>query len=303
MPAAAGTKNQSSIVATSRGVSSVDREATSSTLAASQSNDGSGEIVVEGVWKAFRHTQNKIPVIALSNTSFEVKAGEFVCVCGPSGCGKSTLLRILAGLDQASKGSVTVGAPGSQPAMVFQESSIFPWLTVEENVAYPLKLAGIGRRERRRQVEPIIKMMKLEKFRRSYPHQLSGGMKQRVSVARALVDDRSQVLLMDEPFGALDEQTRVQLQQELLRIWERHRKTVVFITHSVDEALTLGDRVIVMSAHPGRIIADIPVSLPRPRNALELRRDAVFGELTYEIWRLLEASEAAEKEAAAHDRS
>ena len=251
-----------------------------------------GRIVVDNLWKAFYDRRRKSKLVAVQNASFTVEPGEFVCICGPSGCGKSTILRILAGLEQATTGSVQVGEAATRPAMVFQEASVFPWLTVFDNVAYPLRLAGVPKRERAERVEPLLEMTKLADFRDAYPHQLSGGMKQRTSVARALVDESSDVLLMDEPFGALDEQTRFDLQQELLAVWERHRKTVVFITHSVDEALALADRVIVMSARPGRIIDDIPIPFERPRDVLELRRRPEFGEITFRIWQLLKHREA-----------
>src|SRR5690606_34242201 len=176
-----------------------------------------------------------------------------------------------------------------QPAMVFQEASVLPWLTVAQNVAFPLKLKGVAAKEQRARVAELLELTGLTDFADARPHQLSGGMKQRVSVARALVDDRD-ILLMDEPFGALDEQTRLVLQQELLRIWERTGKTVVFITHSVDEALTLADRVLVMSPRPGTIVADLPVPFERPRDVVEMLRDRRFWDLTYEFWRLLAVS-------------
>jgi NitT/TauT family transport system ATP-binding protein len=172
--------------------------------------------------------------------------------------------------------------------MVFQEASVLPWLTVEQNVGFPLSIRHVPRAERRERVDALLELTGLADFRTALPQQLSGGMRQRVAVARALVDDRD-ILLMDEPFGALDEQTRLVLQQELLRIWEASRKTVVFITHSVDEALTLADRVLVMSPRPGRIIADLAVPFERPREVVALRRDRRFWDLTYDVWRLLGA--------------
>jgi NitT/TauT family transport system ATP-binding protein len=249
-------------------------------------------IEVSHLWKAFYDRRDGNIVVAIEDVSFSIPRGQFVCICGPSGCGKSTLIRILAGLEDKSAGKVELAARagGRPPAMVFQESSLFPWRTVAENVGYPLELEGVSRAERRSRVQPMLEMTKLADFANSYPHQLSGGMKQRASVARALIDDSSEILLMDEPFGALDEQTRMDLQQELLRIWEQSGKTVIFITHSVEEALTLGDRVIVMSARPGRIAADIAVPFGRPRNVLSMRRDPRFGELTFRIWNLLKGT-------------
>ena len=176
--------------------------------------------------------------------------------------------------------------------MVFQEASVLPWLTVSENIAFPLSLKGVSRAEQDKRVNALLALTGLSDFAKARPHQLSGGMKQRVSVARALVDDR-EILLMDEPFGALDEQTRLVLQQELLRIWEKTGKTVVFITHSVDEALTLGDRVLVMSPRPGTLVADLDVPFERPRDVVEMRRDKRFWDLTYEVWRLLASPERA----------
>lgn len=247
-------------------------------------------IDLRGVWKGFHDARRDQTVIAVEDVSFSVGRGEFVCVLGPSGCGKSTLLRILAGLDRQDLGEVAVEGHAS---VVFQEHGVFPWLSVEDNVGYPLKVRGVGRAERRRRVGPLLELTGLTDFRGAYPHQLSGGMRQRTSVARALADD-GEILLMDEPFGALDEQTRLVLQQELLRIWQDSGKSVVFITHSVDEALTLADRVLVMSARPGRILADVPVPFGRPRDILELRRDPRYGEITYELWRLLRQGAASD---------
>jgi len=170
--------------------------------------------------------------------------------------------------------------------MVFQETSVLPWLSVRDNVGFPLRIAGCPRQQRQTREDALLELTGLVDFADAKPHQLSGGMKQRVAVARALVDERD-ILLMDEPFGALDEQTRMTLQQELLRIWESSRKTVVFITHSVDEALVLSDRILVMSPRPGKIVADLSVPFPRPRDVVALRRDPRFWELTHTIWTLL----------------
>ena len=255
---------------------------------------GSTMISVNGLWKAFYDVRQRETVVAIEDVSLRIPQGQFVCICGPSGCGKSTLIRILAGLEDSTAGEIELAGQrkGRPPVMVFQETSLLPWRTVAQNVGYPLELAGVPQDERARRVAPMLEMTKLADFANAYPHQLSGGMKQRASVARALVDDSSEILLMDEPFGALDEQTRIELQQELLRIWERSGKTVVFITHSVEEALTLGDRVIVMSARPGRIVADIALPFGRPRDVLAMRRDPRFGELTYKVWQLLKGSHA-----------
>lgn len=245
-------------------------------------------IEVRDLVKAFYDASGDRITLAAADVSFAVKRGEFVCIVGPSGCGKTTVLRILAGLERQLSGSVRIDGR-TPPAMVFQEASVLPWLTVAENVAFPLGLKGVARAEQRRRVDALLALTGLTEFADARPHQLSGGMKQRVSVARALVDDRD-ILLMDEPFGALDEQTRLTLQQELLGIWERTGKTVVFITHSVDEALTLSDRVLVMSPRPGTIVADLAVPFERPRDVVEMRRDKRFWDLTYEVWRLLAES-------------
>ncbi|OYN87951.1 ABC transporter ATP-binding protein [Parenemella sanctibonifatiensis] len=245
-------------------------------------------VVVDGLWKGFYDQRRDDVLIALEDVSLHIEEHEFVCVLGPSGCGKSTLLRILAGLEHADRG---IAETSQRSSVVFQDHGVLPWLTVEENVAYPLRLRGMRRSERRARIEPLLELVGLADFRSYYPHQLSGGMRQRTSVARALADD-GETLLMDEPFGALDEQTRVVLQQELLKIWAETSKSVLFITHSVDEALVLADRVLVMSARPGRIVADVTIPFDRPRDILELRRDPRHGEITYELWRLLRDSES-----------
>lgn len=246
-------------------------------------------IATRNLWKVFYDQRRNTSVVAVQDISFSVKKGEFVCLVGPSGCGKTTLIRILAALEKPTYGEFDISgmSGGTLPAMVFQENALYPWFTVEENVAFPLRIQGIKKTERKSRIDPLLEMTGLTDFRNAYPYQLSGGMKQRTSVACALARD-SDILLMDEPFGALDEQTRLLLQQELLELWEKTRKTIVFITHSVDEALTLGDRVIVMESHPGRIKKTIEVPLGRPRNVLELRRDSVYGDLVYQVWRLLE---------------
>ena len=202
-------------------------------------------------------------VLALDSVDLRIAPGEFVCIVGPSGCGKSTLLRILAGLDSQTGGTLEIEAPGwpVQNAMVFQESGLFPWMSVEANVGFGLMTRGVAATAAAERVEAALKLVGLTKFRRHYPHQLSGGMRQRSAIARAFVTDPG-VLLMDEPFASLDAQNRTILQAELVRIWEHTRKTVVYITHSIEEALLLGDRTVVMTAQPGRIkqIIDVPFS-------------------------------------------
>jgi NitT/TauT family transport system ATP-binding protein len=228
-------------------------------------------------------------VLALDDISLKIAPGEFVCIVGPSGCGKSTMLRILAGLDTQSAGSIKVEAPGwaISNAMVFQESGLFPWMSVEANVGFGLMTRGVPAAEAAQRVEAALKLVGLTKFRRHYPHQLSGGMRQRGAIARAFVTDPG-MLLMDEPFAALDAQNRTILQAELVRIWEQTRKTVVYITHSIDEALLLGDRTVIMTAQPGRIKQIIDVPFARPRDVLALAASAEFGRLKLAIWRVLE---------------
>jgi NitT/TauT family transport system ATP-binding protein len=223
---------------------------------------------------------------AIDNISLDIAPGTFFVIVGPSGCGKTTLLRMLAELEKPTSGSIEVRAdhPGKPSnSMVFQGDSIFPWMTVWDNAAYGLKLRGVPDAQIRETVGHYLDKTGLTRFAQRYPHQLSGGMRQRVSIARAFAND-PEILLMDEPFSALDEQNKTLLQQEVLRIWEEDKKTVVFITHSVDEAVTLGDKIMVMSAHPGRVKAIIDVPFARPRNVLELRSQPAYGEMVYQIW-------------------
>jgi NitT/TauT family transport system ATP-binding protein len=240
------------------------------------------------------HLTKRYPsgTLALSDVNLEIAEGEFIAVVGPSGCGKSTLLRIMAELDTASDGRVITRAAtadqhgGLPSAVVFQEQSLFPWMKVGANVAFAFDSLGLPKAEVERRVAKELALVGLSEFAGAYPHELSGGMKQRVAVARAFAVDPP-VLYMDEPFGALDEQTRVNLAGELMRLWERMRKTVVFITHGIEEAVTLADRVVVLSAHPGTVKAIIPIDFPRPRDAVALRGEPKFGEYVVQIWDLL----------------
>ena len=240
------------------------------------------------------HLSKRYPsgTLALSDVNLDIAEGEFVSVVGPSGCGKSTLLRIMAELDTPTSGQVVSAAaaadsPASLPsAVVFQEQSLFPWMRVAENVAFAFDSLGLPRSEVQRRVAKELELVGLSGFANAYPHELSGGMKQRAAVARAFAVDPP-VLYMDEPFGALDEQTRVGLAGELMALWERTRKTVVFITHGIEEAVTLADRVVVLSAHPGTVKAIIPIDFPRPRDAVALRGNPRFGEYVVRIWDLL----------------
>jgi NitT/TauT family transport system ATP-binding protein len=228
-------------------------------------------------------------VVALDGIDLKIAPGEFVCIVGPSGCGKSTLLRILAGLDNATSGRIDIDAAGwpVANAMVFQDSGLFPWMTVEKNVGFGLMTRGVAPAETGERVAAALRLVGLSRFRRHYPHQLSGGMRQRGAIARAFVTDPG-MLLMDEPFAALDAQNRVILQAELVRIWEETGKTVVYITHSIEEALLLGDRTVVMTAQPGRIKRIIDIPFAHPRAVMELSATPEFGALKLAIWRILE---------------
>jgi NitT/TauT family transport system ATP-binding protein len=228
-------------------------------------------------------------VVALDDIDLRIAPGEFVCIVGPSGCGKSTLLRILAGLDRQTSGTIKIEAKGwaVENAMVFQDSGLFPWMRVEPNVRFGLMTRGVPTAEASSRVEAALRLVGLTKFRNHFPHQLSGGMRQRSAIARAFVTDPS-MLLMDEPFAALDAQNRVILQAELVRIWEQTRKTVVYVTHSIEEALLLGDRTVVMTAQPGRIKQIIDVPFPHPRDLHTLSAAPEFGRLKLDIWRVLE---------------
>jgi NitT/TauT family transport system ATP-binding protein len=244
-------------------------------------------VEIAGLRKEYRSGQGG--VLALDDVSLDVSPGEFVCIVGPSGCGKSTLLRILAGLDTQSSGTIKVAAPGWTVinAMVFQESGLFPWMSVEANVGFGLMTRGVPADEAAERVDAALKLVGLTKFRKHYPHQLSGGMRQRGAIARAFVTDPG-MLLMDEPFAALDAQNRVILQAELVRIWEQTRKTVLYITHSIEEALLLGDRTVVMTAQPGRLKRIIDVPFARPRDVMALSASPEFGKLKLDIWQVLE---------------
>jgi NitT/TauT family transport system ATP-binding protein len=243
------------------------------------------EIVLDGVTKRFRNA-----AVALQNISLTVERGEFVTLLGPSGCGKSTLLKLVSGLSLASDGNIAVN--GMTPvnareliSFIFQDATLLPWRTVEQNVGLGLELEYAARQLRKERVEMMLDLVGLANVARRYPRQLSGGMKMRVSIARALVS-RPRILLMDEPFAALDEMTRDRLNEELLRLHEEQKWTVLFVTHSVSEAVFLSSRVVILAPHPGRVAHEIPINLPWPRTA-ETRESPEFEEQVTQTSRLL----------------
>ncbi|MGH8901467.1 MAG: ABC transporter ATP-binding protein [Egibacteraceae bacterium] len=232
-------------------------------------------MAVRGAGKAYGPAGTA--VLALERVSFTVDSGEFVCLVGASGCGKTTLLNLIAGLDQPSAGTVEVNE--SRTALLFQESALFPWLTAERNIDLALRLRGIRKAERRHQTARLIELVHLAGFGDRRPHELSGGMRQRVALARALAQE-AQVLLMDEPFGALDAITRDLLHDELERVWQETGVAVIFVTHNVREAVRLGDRVLVLSSRPGRVVAEFRVDVPRPRRLESPEVAALAGAIT-----------------------
>ncbi len=254
---------------------------------------------LRGVSKQFVAPRTNALTTAVADFNMEVAAGEFVCIVGPSGCGKSTVLNMIAGLDAASTGAIemdgrAITGPGADRGVMFQDYALMPWQTVEQNIGFGLAHGtpgqGLTKEERTRRVQDHIALVGLNGAEHKYPHQLSGGMRQRVALARLLANGPD-ILLLDEPLGALDAQTRLILQVELLRIWgqtrpREQRKTAIFITHDIEEAVFLGDRVLVMSSHPGRVKADISIDLPRPREEAA-RSSARFGELSDQIWQLI----------------
>src|SRR5712691_3840648 len=252
---------------------------------------------VQDIGKTFEGERGRDDLEALRDVRFEVTAGEFVSIIGPSGCGKTTLLRILHGLEPATRGAVVMSGkriekPSPASAMVFQQFNLFPWLTVAQNVAFGLEVAKIPPAECRERVARFVRLVGLDGFSSHYPHELSGGMQQRVGIARALALD-PQALLLDEPFGALDAITREQLQREISEILMASPKTVVFITHNMDEALFFSDRILVMGTRPGRIIEEARVELPRPREADAVRASREFATMREHLWSLLSQGDKA----------
>ena len=251
------------------------------------------ELSVQHVSKRFTTRGTSLSV--LEDVNFEVRKGEFFVIVGPSGCGKSTLLKIVQGLETPSEGDIrlagrALAGPTPDRGFVFQQDSLYPWRTVLQNVVFGLELMGIKRAERIRRATSLIELVGLKGFESHYPSELSGGMRQRVNLARALAID-PEMLLMDEPFAALDALTRETMQQELLRIAAAANKTVLFITHQIDEAVLLADRVLVMSARPGRVIETVPIDLPRPRS-LSDKRHAEFQSIVDRIWNLVSGETA-----------
>ena len=249
--------------------------------------NSSGDVIVkiDHVEKIYQGRSGE--VVALNGVDMEIRENEVVCVVGPSGCGKSTLLNIIAGLERPTSGRVCVKGkevvnPGSERGVIFQQYALFPWLTVKKNVKFGLKLRGVKEPELSVIADKYIRLVGLEEFGDSYPKDLSGGMKQRVAIARAYAVN-PEILLMDEPFGALDAQTRTQLQTELLETWEKEKKTCFFITHDVEEAIILAQRVVIMSARPGRVKEIVPVNIPYPRTQ-ETKMTKEFLDLKVHVW-------------------
>ena len=256
-------------------------------------NQSNSLVEIQGVSKSFHKTvkENTTEIRALSDVSLSVRENEFVSIIGPSGCGKTTLLKMIDGLIPYDSGRIVINgkrvtAPGPDRAVVFQSFALLPWRTVLANVEFSLELRQMSKEERAKTARDYLQRVGLAEFENHYPHELSGGMQQRAGLARALAVNPA-ILLMDEPFGAVDAQTRQLLQEELLELWQRERKTVIFVTHSMDEAVYLSDRVVVMTPRPGKVAEILDVPLPRPRVSEQVRRHAKFVDLTNYIWESL----------------
>lgn len=245
-------------------------------------------VTIKNVSKTYS-TEGEDRLQVLSNFSCSIAEGEFLCILGPSGCGKSTLLTILGGLQKPSDGRVLFKgqrtASGPLTTVVWQEYALIPWRTVLDNVAFGLEIRGVDKKTRREEAHRCLVSMGIAAFEDRYPHQLSGGMRQRVGIARALAND-PEILLMDEPFAAVDAQTRRILQEELINLWIKDAKTVLFVTHSIEEAILLGDRILVLSHRPAQLLEEFVVPFPRPRS-VEIERDPRFTEMRFAIWELL----------------
>lgn len=260
------------------------------TAAQDYSDTGTAEagIKIDNLFVQFPAKKDGVPVTALQDVSMDIKPGEFVSMVGPSGCGKTTLLRTIADLQQPTSGSVTIRGVSPREirlqkkfGIVFQSPVLYDWRTVRRNVCMPMELMGIPKKERTARVTKMLELVGLYDFGKKYPHELSGGMQQRVGIARALAI-RPEILLMDEPFSALDEFTKEKLHVDLLRIWQKTKKTIVFVTHNISEAVFLSDRVVVMSPHPGRVSAIVDINLPRPRD-LDIKSTPEFGALVAKV--------------------
>jgi sulfonate transport system ATP-binding protein len=254
-------------------ISLFDPAAPSRRSASPAQSEGAGGVRLSGLYKTFQVDGRPLPV--LQDISLDFQPGAFTALVGPSGCGKSTILRLIAGLDTPDSGEVCldgrpISGPGLERGLVFQEHRLLPWLTVQQNVALSLEATDLTKADKARLVQEYIALVGLAGFERAYPRQLSGGMAQRGAIARALAS-RPEVLLLDEPLGALDSLTRAKLQQELLRIWRQQQVTMIMVTHDIEEAVFLADRIVVMASRPGRVAAIIPVNLPHPRNRLDPR--------------------------------
>jgi len=238
-----------------------------------------------------KYKSRKGKVSALNNVDFSIDEQEFVCIVGPSGCGKTTLLKIIAGLLRPSTGKIVLdendNSDRPRTAMVFQDQGLFPWMSVLDNVAFGLEMRGVDKSTRHLQAREFINRVGLGDFFQSYPNELSGGMRQRVAILRAFLTE-PQILLMDEPLAGLDSQTRLVMQEELLRIWKDNRHTIIYVTHDINEAILLGDRILVMSGRPGSLRADIPIHLPRPRRRTDLNRLEIL-DLYEKIWNMIES--------------
>lgn len=243
------------------------------------------DIIIDEITVAFPMPEGGI-LPALGEVSLTIKAGEFVCLVGPSGCGKSTLIRVLAGLQKATTGTITVGdevinGTSSRVGLMFQEANLMPWRTIRDNIVLPLELHGMSKAKRYQKANELLTMLNLEGFGDSHPRELSGGMAQRVALGRVLAQ-QPDVLLLDEPFGALDALTRERISMDLLRLWSQNKQTALMVTHDIQEAVLLADRVLVMSQRPGKIIADIQVDLPRPRH-MEYTYEEKFTQLSKQV--------------------
>lgn len=248
-------------------------------------------LVLEGVGQTYIDSHTGRSVEAVGNVDFEVPEGQFVSIIGPSGCGKTTVLNMIAGFVPPAKGVIRVGdvpvvGPSPDRGVVFQSFALFPWMTIESNISFGLKMAGTPKEERRKVAQDMVDLVGLQGFEAKYPHELSGGMRQRAGVARVLATEPS-IMLMDEPFASIDAQTRRTLQQEVLNIWGKKQTTVIFVTHDVEEAIFMSDRVVVLSGRPSEVLADIEVNIPRPRAWADVEESPEFVGLRSELLGLL----------------